>query len=47
MSNTPCRVTYDLNRYQASQWDCKCDDDKPEEKCDGCRYNDPDYFEED
>lgn len=46
MSDVPCRVTHDLNKWQAGQWDCTCDQSKPGEKCAGCFYNDPDYFDE-
>lgn len=42
-----CRVTVELNQFQSQQWDCDCDESKPDELCAGCFYNDPDYFEED
>lgn len=46
MSNNQCRVSSDLLKWQSGQWDCECDESKPEVKCNGCFYNDPDYFDE-
>ena len=41
-----CRVSVDLNKWMSEQWDCTCDDSRPEDKCSGCVANDPDYFDE-
>lgn len=46
MSDLACRVSVDLNRHQAGQWECTCSDMKFGDKCNACIYNDADYFEE-
>jgi hypothetical protein len=46
MSNSQCPINFDLNLWQSEQYDCQCDQLNPDEKCQACVYNDPNYFEE-
>lgn len=47
MSNIPCRVTSDLNRYQDGLYDCECEENATE-LCLPCQManNPEDFFDE-
>lgn len=46
MGKDVCRVSYDLMQFHANEWECTCDEIISGEKCNGCYYNEIDYFDE-